>query len=134
MSAATDADTSPLTGEQLLEIARAAAGSTGCPACAALVCPGWESLPAGFDTGVLRALGTLRQGEDEPGWDEFHPDGTRLWSPDAPIAPRHHPYHRCDVAACSGCGRAFLRYTEFGGYYVDQRVRALDPALVRTDA
>ena len=123
-----------LSPEALAEIARDHAGRPGCPACAALVCPGWESLPAGFDAGVLRPLGTLRQGEDEPGWDEFHPDGTRLWSPDAPIAPRHHPYNRCDVAACSGCGRAFLRYTEFGGYYVDQRVRALDPALVRTDA
>jgi hypothetical protein len=28
------------------------------------------------------------------------------------------------------CGRAFLRYTEYGGYYVEPRIRALDPALI----
>lgn len=123
-----------LSPEQLAAIAQAAAAAPGCAACAPLVCPGWESLPAGFDAAVLRPLGTLRRGEDEPSWDEYHPAGTRLWSADAPIAPRHHPYNRCDVAACSGCGRAFLRYTEYGGYYVDARIRELNPSLLCGDA
>ncbi|MFY9511125.1 MAG: hypothetical protein WAQ05_09150 [Rubrivivax sp.] len=122
-----------LDGTRLAAIA--AAGGPGCQHCAALVCPGWESLPAGFDAAaVLQPLGTLRSGEDEPSWDEFHPGGTRLWSADAPIAPRHHPCNRSDVQACRHCGKAFLRYTEYGGYYVDPRIRWLDPALVRSDA
>jgi hypothetical protein len=34
------------------------------------------------------------------------------------------------VWQCKACARAYLRYTEYGGYYEDERVRALDPALV----
>lgn len=124
----------PLLSPEALATIAADAGP-GCADCAALVCPGWESLPAGFDAqAVLQPLGTLRTGEDEPTWDEFHPDGTRTWSADAPIAPRHHPYNRCEVHACRQCRRAFLRYTEYGGYYVDQRIRQLDGRLLRADA
>jgi hypothetical protein len=28
------------------------------------------------------------------------------------------------------CGRPFLRYTEYGGYYVEERIRELRAALV----
>ena len=49
---------------------------------------------------------------------------------DAPIAPAYFPYNRCDVWQCRACARVYLRYTEYGGYYEDERVRALDPALV----
>ena len=48
----------------------------------------------------------------------------------APIAPAFHPYNRSDAVACVHCGRAFLRYTEAGGYFSDVRLRELDPALV----
>jgi hypothetical protein len=34
------------------------------------------------------------------------------------------------VWRCRSCHRAYLRYTEFGGYYQDERVRELDAALV----
>jgi hypothetical protein len=113
----------------------ALAGDAGarppCPACASLVCPGWESLPGGFDRRRLSAIGTLRPGgEEEPALQEHHPGGTDLWSPEAPIAPAFFPYNRCEVCACADCGRAFLRYTEYGGYYREDRIRALDPALV----
>jgi hypothetical protein len=49
---------------------------------------------------------------------------------DAPIAPAYFPYNRCDLWQCRACPRAYLRYTEYGGYYEDERIRALDPALV----
>lgn len=101
-----------------------------CAQCAPLHCPGWETLPVGFDERRLRPLGTLRSPEPEPTWEEHHPAGTRTWSPDAPISPRHHPCNRSDLAACTQCGRLFLRYTETGGYYVDHRIRAVDAALV----
>lgn len=119
----------PLTATELHQIAAGARGRR-CEACAALVCPGWESLPAGFDGRQLRVLGTLRPGEDEPTWEEHHPQGTRTDSPTAPIAPAFHPYNRSDAVACGHCGRAFLRYTEAGGYFSDVRVRELDPALI----
>ena len=36
--------------------------------------------------------------------------------------------------ACADCGRAFLRYTEYGGYYVDARIRELSDASLVVDA
>lgn len=101
-------------------------------ACKHLKCAGWESVTAPLGEPLLRPLGTLRDpaADDEPTLDEFHPQGTRYGSEDAPIAPGHFPYNRCTVWACSGCGRGFLQYTEFGGYYVDHRLRQVDPAFV----
>ncbi|MGV3492815.1 MAG: hypothetical protein ACO1OY_03015 [Ramlibacter sp.] len=102
-----------------------------CPACAPLRAPGWEALSATFDARTLRKVGTLRRAdEEEPTLEEHHPGGTNAWSPDAPIAPAFFPYNRCDVWQCARCGRAFLRYTEYGGYYVEERVRPLQAALV----
>lgn len=119
-----------LSPDQLLAIARDGRGRGPCATCAPLVCPGWESLPAGFAESDLRPLGTLRGDEHEPSWDEHHPAGTRLWSEDAPIAPGFHPYNRSEVWACASCARPFLRWTETGGYYVDPRIRELDAAKV----
>ena len=119
-----------LDAEDLRRIGSAHPGQP-CPRCLALVSPGWEALPATFDAGALERLGTLRApGVDDPTLEEFHPGPTRGWSPDAPIAPGWFPYNRCDVWACAGCARPFLRYTEYGGYYVEERVRQLDAALV----
>ena len=125
--------------EQLKALAQAADGAdrtAGCPVCAVLHAPGWESVPSDFDTGLLRPLGTLRAppldpgAADEPTWEEYHPQGTRTDSATAPIAPAFHPYNRSDLAACRACGKLFLRYTEAGGYYVDPRIRELNPALL----
>ena len=63
---------------------------------------------------------------DEPSFEERHPDGTRYDSPEAPVALRFFPYNRCDLWHCNRCKHHFLRYTEFGGYYVDHRVRELN--------
>ncbi|WP_077034238.1 hypothetical protein [Pelomonas sp. KK5] len=102
-----------------------------CEACMALVCPGWESMPAGFDAAVLERVGTLRDPADEdPTLAEHHPNGTHGWSAEAPIAPAFFPYNRCDVWRCRACARPFLRYTEYGGYYQDERVRELDGELL----
>ena len=102
-----------------------------CPACAALVCPGWEALPSTYDAGALRLAGTLRDPAiDDPTLREHHPAGSNAWSADAPIAPAFFPYNRCEVWQCARCARPFLRYTEYGGYYVEQRIRALDARLL----
>jgi hypothetical protein len=105
--------------------------TAACARCAALRAPGWEAMPGGFERADLRLVGTLRQpGVEEPTLEEHHPQGTRGWSPDAPIAPEFFPYNRCDAWQCVQCGRPFLRYTEYGGYYVEERIRELHAALV----
>jgi hypothetical protein len=115
-----------LDASALRALAQRQAGR-GCPDCAAIRAPGWEALPGGFDAARLRPVATLRQpGDEDPTLEEFHPAGTRSWSAEAPIAPAWFPYNRCDVWQCATCGRPFLRYTEYGGYYVEQRIRELD--------
>ena len=100
--------------------------------CALGPCPGWESFTEErWPKDLMQPLGTLRDAAVyEPTTDEYHPDGTRYESPNAPIAVNFFPYNRCDVHGCTQCRRVLLRYTEFGGYYVDHRVREVHPALV----
>ena len=100
--------------------------------CALGACPGWESFTEErWPKDLMQPVGTLRDVDIyEPTTDEFHADGTRYESPDAPIAVNFFPYNRCDVYSCTQCQRVLLRYTEFGGYYVDHRVREVHPALV----
>ena len=66
----------------------------------------------------------------EPTFEEYHPNGTRYESPDAPVSLAHFPTNRCEVHACQRCGQHVLRYTEYGGYYVDPRARRLNPDLI----
>ena len=111
-----------------------AATPDGCP-CRELVAPGWESITGPITENpkqpLLKKLGTLRDPDlAEPTVVEFHRDGSRYESAHAPIAPAWFPYNRCEVWACVHCGRGFLQYTEFGGYYVDHRLREVDPARV----
>jgi hypothetical protein len=91
----------------------------------------WTRTPVDFPQAQMRSAGTLL-GDPyaEPTYAEYHPQGTSYWSPDAPIAPRYFPYNRCSVQQCTVCGRNCLSYVEAGGYYVEPRVRALDPALL----
>jgi hypothetical protein len=103
--------------------------------CALKHCLGWESVSDDrWPANHLQSKGTLREpmldGQTEPSFEEFHPDGTRYDSPQAPVAPKHFPYNRCDVFACQKCGCGVLKYTEYGGYYVDNRVRLFNPELL----
>jgi hypothetical protein len=97
--------------------------------CAIGACAGWESLAEyRWPARQMTPVGTLRDLDvDEPSFEEHHPQGTRYDSPNAPIAPKFFPYNRCEVWHCTQCDRHLLRYTEFGGYNVDHRVRVLDP-------
>ena len=100
--------------------------------CALGACPGWESFTEErWPKDLMQPVGTLRDVDIyEPTTDEYHSDDTRYESPTAPIAVNFFPYNRCDVYGCTQCQRVLLRYTEFGGYYVDHRVREVHPALV----
>jgi hypothetical protein len=119
-----------LNREQLLDIAKSSKAAKACVECSSLSCPGWTSVPGYFDLRKLKVLGTLRAENLEECWDEYHPSGTNLWSEDAPIAIHHHPYNRSEVLECIHCKRTFLHYTEYGGYYLDERVRELNTTLI----
>lgn len=105
--------------------------STPCQ-CSLQRCAGWESVnDTEWPKEHLQQVATLRDPEAyEPTFEERHPNGTRYESADAPVALKFFPYNRCDIFACSRCHQHVLRYTEFGGYYVDHRARRLDPALI----
>jgi hypothetical protein len=128
----------PRLDAQALKALDKAASPQKCQ-CALGPCAGWESMTEDrWPAPQMTAVGSLRAEQDdgdmalgsEPTFEEFHPEGTRYESPLAPIAPAFFPYNRCDVFACNRCQRVLLRYTEFGGYYVDHRVRALNGDLV----
>ena len=42
----------------------------------------------------------------------------------------YHPYNSSDVYQCQACQTVYLRYTEYGGYYVDERIRVVKPELI----
>ena len=95
--------------------------------CSLQRCKGWESVnDTEWPASQMHVVATLRDPKVyEPTFEEHHPNGTRYESADAPVALRFFPYNRCDVHACSQCQQQVLRYTEFGGYYVDHRARRL---------
>jgi hypothetical protein len=120
--------------EELRQLLARSPASQSCD-CGLGACAGWDSLTEErWPAAQMQQLATLRDPEiAEPTFNECHPDGTRYESPDAPVAVAFFPYNRCDIWHCSHCQRHLLRYTEFGGYYVDHRVRALSPSLTLLD-
>jgi hypothetical protein len=94
-------------------------------------CAGWESMTEDrWPADQMQAVATLRDPDVyEPTFEERHPAGTRYDSPEAPVAVKFFPYNRCELWRCTQCERHLLRYTEYGGYYVDHRVRELSPKL-----
>ncbi|WP_087725589.1 hypothetical protein [Pandoraea sp. PE-S2T-3] len=119
----------------LLTLAQSAANlpsATAPCSCTRTPLDGWASLPNSLPDAQLEPIATLMAPNDtqEPTFAEFHPNGTSYWAVDAPIAPRYFPYNRSQVCRCRECDRLYLRYQEGGGYFVDQRVRLVDPSLM----
>ena len=112
------------TPEALRQVAQKT--HTACK-CSLQHCAGWESVnDTAWPADHMKVVATLRDpGVYEPTFEEQHPNGTRYESADAPVALKFFPYNRCDVHACTQCQQHVLRYTEFGGYYVDHRARRL---------
>ena len=128
----SDGPSLPLNSSQLKALATKPVEQCSCPL---KICKGWESVSDDrWPAKQLKREGTLRReladGEPELSFEEFHPNGTRYDSPEAPIALNYFPYNRADVYGCQQCGCAVLKYTEYGGYYIDQRVRRVDAALI----
>lgn len=117
--------------EQLIQLAHRSNVVTHACGCAVSTSAGWERVSLSLSESQLRPIGTLMEDAyAEPTYQEFHPAGTNYWSANAPIALRYFPYNRCTVAQCISCGRVYLRYTEAGGYYVEERIRTLNPLLI----
>jgi hypothetical protein len=118
-----------LSAAEATELALSAPGST-CNHCRAFSSPGWSSFPATASAEILQAVGALwLPGDDEPTQEETpRPTGVDEWSAAAPISLSRRPYNRCEIWSCRHCRLPFLRYTEYGGYYVDARIRELHAA------
>jgi hypothetical protein len=115
-----------LSAAEATELARSAPAAT-CTHCRPFASPGWTSFPTTASAAELEAVGALwLPGDEEPTLDESpRPTGVDDWSAAAPISLVHRPYNRCEIWACRHCRLPFLRYTEYGGYYVDPRIREL---------
>jgi hypothetical protein len=115
----------------LRDLAVRSAAVTAACSCQKSALAGWTSMPLSLPDAQLRVLGTLATKDpEEAGYEEYLPNGVRYASEDAPIAPAYFPYNRSTVSECLSCGRCYLRYTEGGGYFVDNRIRLLDPSLI----
>ena len=117
--------------EEMRTLACQGAPAIGC-SCHLGAFKGWTSLTDDrWPTAQMQEIAQLRDPAlAEPTFEEFHPRGTRYDSADAPIALAYYPVNRANVWRCLRCGIQVMRYTEFGGYYVDHRVRILDPRWV----
>jgi hypothetical protein len=114
--------------DTLMALALRSAAVTQKCNCATSPFLGWERVPPSFPESHMRQVGSLLEDPyAEPSYAEYHPSATGYWSELAPIAPQHFPYNRCSVVECTMCGRMYLRYMEAGGYYAEQRIRALFP-------
>ncbi len=120
----------PLTAAQLRALAEQAATRPRCNDCTVLARPAWESVSGATTITQLDPVGPLGTPETAHRLAEFHPQATTLWSPDAPIALGWHPYNQSTLWRCRHCAGLFLRYTEYGGYYQDERIRPLQAALI----
>jgi hypothetical protein len=120
---------SVLSAQDLLNLA-SQQNTQACPNCATHDFSCWETILSTFDRDQLKQVGTLKDLGGDDIWDEYHPNGTTIWSHNAPIAVKFHPYARSDVYQCQMCQKVYLRYTEYGGYYVDERIRVVKPELI----
>ncbi|MFT3720278.1 hypothetical protein [Pseudorhodoferax sp.] len=128
--------------EAAADALRQLAGQAGtpCDSCATLDGSGWQAVPAGLDRARLQALGRLPAPDSADGTgqdatlDEWHPQRTRYWSPEAPVALGWFPCNRAGVWRCTRCAAVLLRYTEYGGYYEEERVRRVRADLVAAPA
>ena len=100
--------------------------------CALKTCAGWTPITdTQWPQAQLPAVADLRDpAVAEPTFEEHHPHGTRYGDAQAPVSLAHFPTNRCVLHACRVCGQHVLRYTEFGGYYIDHRARRLDPEVI----
>lgn len=117
-----------ITAQELFHLASQAQAK--CPDCLHCNCVSWEPMPTGFEKNNYPAIGSLEYEGSDQIWEEFHSENTYLWSENAPIATKYFPYNRCSVLQCHRCKTIYLTYTEYGGYYIEPRIRHVPPDLI----
>ena len=111
-----------------------------CENCVSVAGHGWQPVPSSVERERLESLGRLPAPDsaDGTGYDatleEYHPDGSDYWSSDAPIALGWFPYNRSGAWRCKRCAGLFLRTTEYGGYYEEERIRRVTAERVTAPA
>ncbi len=120
------------TTQELRDLANQGGAPTSDCDCRLARFKGWDSITeTQWPSAQMQQIADLRDPDvNEPTFEEFHPHGTRYESVDAPIALAYFPTNRASVWRCVRCALQVMRYTEFGGYYVDHRARVLDAGLV----
>lgn len=115
----------------LKQLAEASAAVTVPCNCHDAALMAWRAVPLTLELDQFEEVASL---VEDPYADatfaEYHPNGTRYDSDDAPIAPRYYPANLSHVLRCTKCSRHYLRYTEGGGYFSELRMRALQPRLL----
>jgi hypothetical protein len=120
-----------LTAEDIDRAAVLRGDAIACERCAPFASRGWEAFPSTVSEKSLERVGVTWDPEQpEPTVEEFHESGSSLWTAAAPIALHFHPYNRCELWQCRSCQKPYLRYTEYGGYYEEKRIRELRPELI----
>jgi hypothetical protein len=115
----------------LQQMAEASAAVTAPCSCADAALLAWRPMPFELALDQFEEVGSLVEDPyEDTTFAEYHPDGTRYDSDNAPIAPRYFPYNLSQVVRCMQCGRHYLRYNEAGGYFTEVRIRALRPQLL----
>lgn len=125
----------PTSAADTLRALASQAGAS-CESCASVAGDGWQPVPSSFERDRLQPLGRLPAPDsaDGTGYDatleEYHPEGSDYWSSRAPIALGWFPYNRSTAWRCTRCAGLFLRTTEYGGYYEEERIRRVAGAPV----
>jgi hypothetical protein len=115
----------------LKQLAEASAEVTAPCSCNDAAVLAWRAVPLNLELDQFEEVASLVEDPyAEPTFVEYHLNGTRYDSDDAPIAPRYFPYNRSNLTRCVKCNRHYLRYTEAGGYFSELRIRALRPQLL----
>nr|WP_017905034.1 hypothetical protein [Pseudomonas fuscovaginae] len=120
-----------IDAQTLLGLAEESSGITVDCACLRRNLQGWSSWPVGYQEEAFTEIGTLsKYPPEEAVIDEYHPEGTTYWSPEAPIAPLYYPYNQSTVWCCASCKRVYIRHNDDGAYHVERRIRSVQPGLV----
>ena len=117
---------------KLAELAGKENSSETCEVCTKEKLKSWSDSTRDLGPNI-KALGEFEHAEEDikkNGYNEFHPNNTNYWSPDAPIAIHFYPYNDCTINVCTACNAVFLRYIEYAGHTRQHRIRYVDKNLI----
>ncbi len=118
--------------ENLVLLAGKENSSESCETCTKEKFKSWSDTIRNLEPNI-KTIAEFEYAEEDikkNGYNEFHPNGTNYWSPDAPIAIHFYPYNDCTINICTACNAVFLRYIEYAGHTRQHRIRYVDKHLI----